>query len=188
CIVKHLEFQPVSTCPECSASLSQKEIRDLTDSWEKASFRIDIENISQITSSSNGEPNEVNANVGAATGDFYVVLLNGEKLTFQLESIKTVLSLREAIKSKTNVEVSKQKLIHNGKELNVCIINIDFFTSRIVNDKFIKLFDSRLLIQEEHIADNTWAVYEVGKLSNGNAKDYSPIIRTIGTLDQFLSI
>ncbi|CAG8848258.1 14185_t:CDS:2, partial [Racocetra persica] len=119
CIVKHLKSQPVSTCPECSVSLSQKEIRDLTDSWEKASFRIDIENISQITSSSSSEPTEVNANAEATTGDFYVVLLNGEKLTFQLENIKTVLGLREAIKSKTNVEISKQKLIHKGKELNV---------------------------------------------------------------------
>ncbi|KAF0377382.1 tellurium resistance protein terz-like [Gigaspora margarita] len=324
CIVTHLKSQPVGTCPECSVSLSQKEIRDLNDSWEKAPFRIDIENISHITSSSSNESNEVNVNTGAATGNFYVVLLNGEKLTFQLENIKTVYSLREAIKGKTNVEISKQKLIHKGKELNnfntgrvhkylseygivadshiqlivllfsiskelsitnltfdlywgypgggcdyldgTCMLyaknvhwrsfdyqstnyldvpnmahsgdimdhvnrrghhritaNLSVLPPNITKLYFIlsawnspnighfpnpsfKMYDtttphinlcnytikkanqSQAVIMccvGKNTVDNTWAVYEVGKLTNGNAKDYSPIVRTIGTLDQF---
>lgn len=33
--------------------------------------------------------------------------------------------------------------------------------------------------------DGSWAVYEIGKLSAGNAKNYVPIEHTIGTLDPF---
>ncbi|CAG8593149.1 9031_t:CDS:2 [Acaulospora colombiana] len=35
--------------------------------------------------------------------------------------------------------------------------------------------------------DGTWAVYEIGRLSNGNAKNYAPIEYTIGTLDQYFA-
>ena len=48
-----------------------------------------------------------------------MVLLNGTKLNFKLEKIKTVEALKEAIKKQTNVENGKQKLIHKGVELQV---------------------------------------------------------------------
>ncbi|CAG8766724.1 1531_t:CDS:1, partial [Acaulospora colombiana] len=45
------KIQNTRQCPECPAVLTLKEVRDLNTSWEKAPFRIDIENISQIKTS-----------------------------------------------------------------------------------------------------------------------------------------
>jgi hypothetical protein len=58
-----------------------------------------------------------------------VILLNGTKLNFKLENIKTVEALKEAIKRQTNIENGKQKLIHKGVELEVCyyVNSIKFF-------------------------------------------------------------
>lgn len=122
CIINHLQGQknPSSRqCPECSVLLTQKEVRDLNQAWEKAPFRIDIENISQIKASNSRNNNEINVNGNATAGDFYVVLLNGQKVKLRLENIKTVVALKDAVKKQTGVEVSKQKLIHKGTELNV---------------------------------------------------------------------
>ncbi|RIA95138.1 hypothetical protein C1645_872984 [Glomus cerebriforme] len=118
CLMKRLDVQkPNPTqqkCPECNAVLSRQEIKDLNLAWEKASFRVDIENVLELKLNNK---NNLDHNGEITEGDFYVILLNGTKLNFKLEKIKTVEALKEAIKKQTNVENSKQKLIHKGVEL-----------------------------------------------------------------------
>ncbi|CAG8460819.1 17373_t:CDS:10 [Acaulospora morrowiae] len=119
CLMNHFQApKDTRQCPECQAVLTQKEIRDLNNSWEKAPFRIDIENISQIKSSNSKNDSELSVSGNATAGSFYVVLLNGQKMKFELENLKTVIALKEALKVQTGVEVSKQKLIHKGVEMN----------------------------------------------------------------------
>lgn len=115
--MKHLDIQKNPTqqkCPECKAILSRQEFKDLNLAWDKASFRVDISELNTINKNNLHQ-------YGDAEGDFYVVLLNGTKLNFKLENIKTVEALKEAIKKQTNVENSKQKLIHKGVELQVSL-------------------------------------------------------------------
>ncbi|CAG8707966.1 6567_t:CDS:2, partial [Funneliformis mosseae] len=116
CVIEHLCVQKQNeaqqTCPECEAILSIEEFEDLDLAWEKAPFRIHIEKISEP------EPTtEYTQNGNDLKGDFYIVLLNGTKLKFGLESIKNVLSLKEAINKQTTIEIDKQKLIYKGVEL-----------------------------------------------------------------------
>ncbi|CAG8569892.1 1670_t:CDS:2 [Funneliformis caledonium] len=104
-------------CPECKSNISAKELENLNILWEKAPFRINIENISELHSQKISQNGEVDGHGNATAGDFYVVLLNGTKLKFRLETIKTVGALKEAIKGQTKIETNKQKLIHKGVEL-----------------------------------------------------------------------
>jgi len=76
---------------------------------------------------------EVDGNGNSATGDFYVVLLNGTKLKFRLENIKSVGALKEAIKVQTKVEPNKQKLIHKGVELQVSLLIEESFSFFLKN-------------------------------------------------------
>src|SRR3954451_3311570 len=127
CVINHINAKTENKaaaakqqCPECKTNLNAKEIKDLNIAWEKAPFRIDIENISQLHSQKNSTQNgEVDGHGNSTTGDFYVVLLNGTKLKFRLENVKSVGALKEAIKTQTKVEPNKQKLIHKGVELQV---------------------------------------------------------------------
>src|SRR4051794_9965519 len=119
--MKYLDIQKNPTqqkCPECKVILSRQEFKDLTLAWDKASFRVDIKDVSELKTINKNNLDQY----GDAKGDFYVVLLNGSKLCFKLEKIKTVEALKEAIKQQTNVENSKQKLIHRGVELQVSYI------------------------------------------------------------------
>ncbi len=60
-----------------------------------------------------------NGEINAAKGNIYVILLNGTKLNFKLEDLKTVADLKEAIEKQTKVRVNKQKLSYKGVELQV---------------------------------------------------------------------
>ncbi|GBB99893.1 hypothetical protein RclHR1_03670013 [Rhizophagus clarus] len=119
CLIKKLNAQQSNQnqkCPECEAILTRQEIKDLNLTWEKSPFRVDIENILELKSNNNNNLSSNNV-IDDLKGDFYVILLNGTKLNFKLENIKTVEALKEAIKKQTNIENGKQKLIHKGVEL-----------------------------------------------------------------------
>ncbi|CAB4437791.1 unnamed protein product [Rhizophagus irregularis] len=150
CVINHINAKTgnkqtvVKQCPECKMNLEAKEIKDLNVAWEKASFRIDVDNISQSHSQINPARNgEVDGHGNATTGDFYVVLLNGTKLKFRLEHIRSVGALKEAIKAQTKVETNKQKLIHKGVELqtytNQGRVQIQLSEYNIVAESHIQL-------------------------------------------------
>ncbi|CAB4475439.1 hypothetical protein RhiirA5_401259 [Rhizophagus irregularis] len=114
CLIKKIDVQQSNQkCPECDATLTRQEVKDLYLAWEKSPFRVVIENVLELKLKNE---NNLNSN---AKGDFYVILLNGTKLNFKLENIKTVEALKEAIKQQTNIENGKQKLIHKGVELEI---------------------------------------------------------------------
>lgn len=93
-----------------------------------------------------------------AKGDFYVILLNGTKLNFKLENIKTVEALKEAIKQQTNIENGKQKLIHKGVELEVCYYmdSIKFFfrSCMIIKKNFFLLYNFRFFQIQQELKNN----------------------------------
>ncbi|CAG8524458.1 17317_t:CDS:2, partial [Cetraspora pellucida] len=130
-----------SECPECNVVLKQEEIDYLTSFWKKASFKLNILGMTQAHDSPEGITSE--------TGEFYVVLLNGQKYMFRLEDTKSVRALKIALAKKTAVEIGKQKLIFKGAELDVL---------------------------------------EAGVLSNGNAKNYDPIIRKILEIERNIKL
>ncbi|CAI2176858.1 16557_t:CDS:2, partial [Funneliformis geosporum] len=112
CIIEKLDvkksnkIQPI--CPECKGHLTDQEIKKLNLAWENAPFKIDL-----WKSSTNTPKDNLKINL-----EFYVVLLNGTKLQFRLDQIKTVVALKEAIEKQTNVEVKKQRLIYKEVELH----------------------------------------------------------------------
>ncbi|CAG8496243.1 25736_t:CDS:2 [Gigaspora margarita] len=114
CVITYLEDKAQSNnivrpgCPECNVILTQKEIDYLTSFWKRASFKLDIPVFSR----------EEVIEVANETGEFYVVLLNGQKYTFRLEEIRSVRALKIALMNKTAIESRKQKLIFKGVELN----------------------------------------------------------------------
>nr|CAG8434241.1 3395_t:CDS:2 [Entrophospora candida] len=112
CLVNHLnDGHRPKQCPECKNSLNQKEIEILNFSWDKASFKINIDNISAPNVINNKkQPNTSSINL---TGNFYVVMLDGHKIQLKLEKIKTVIALKQAISSEIKIEANKQKLIYN---------------------------------------------------------------------------
>lgn len=136
CLIKKIDVQQSNQkCPECDATLTRQEVKDLNLAWEKSPFRVDIENVLELKlkNKNNLNSNEINS----AKGEFYVILLNGTKLNFKLENIKTVEALKEAIKKQTNIENGKQKLIHKGVELEVCyyVNQLNFFLDLCDNKK-----------------------------------------------------
>ena len=73
CIINHIKAT-AKQCPECKTNLNANEIKELNVAWEKAPFRIDIENISQLHSQKNSTQNgEVDGRGNSTTGEFYVV-------------------------------------------------------------------------------------------------------------------
>ncbi|CAH1759653.1 722_t:CDS:2 [Entrophospora sp. SA101] len=113
CIVNHLDTSKTNQCPECKSSLSQKEVQNLILKWKKAPFKIDVEIVATLNPLNDPSKNQVTA----ASGYFYVIMINGHKIRFSLETIKTVIQLKRAIKSEINIQINKQKLIYNGNEL-----------------------------------------------------------------------
>ncbi|CAH1763190.1 11664_t:CDS:2 [Entrophospora sp. SA101] len=108
CVVTYLNASKTNKCPECKALLNQKGIKRLNSNWENASFMIKVDSISTLNNPSNNQ---------SGGGYFYVVMMNGTVITLSLEKVKTVIGLKRAIKSETNLEISKQKLLYNGNEL-----------------------------------------------------------------------
>jgi hypothetical protein len=119
-LVKKLDLtntanKEVRKCPECPEKLNIDEKRLLSLAWDKAPFKIDVDNIGKVKT-----PQINNAADGNnKTGEIYIVLLNGQKCSLQLNQIKNIIVLRQEIKKKLNVDEGKQKLIYNGVELQV---------------------------------------------------------------------
>ncbi|KAF0525876.1 tellurium resistance protein terz-like [Gigaspora margarita] len=114
CVIAYLEDKTESNdlvrpgCPECNVILTQKEIDYLTSFWKRASFKLNIPDFSR----------EEVIEVANETGEFYVVLLNGQKYTFRLEKTRSVKALKIALMKETAIESRKQKLVFKGVELN----------------------------------------------------------------------
>ncbi|PKY45294.1 hypothetical protein RhiirA4_401036 [Rhizophagus irregularis] len=116
CLVKNLDLtntnQKSRKCPECPEKITAEELKLLTLAWDKAPFKIDVDSIGKVKQTQN-----TNAADGNIKGEIYVVLLNGQKCTFQYNQIKNIPVLRQEIRKKLNVDEGKQKLIFNGAEL-----------------------------------------------------------------------
>ncbi|RUS34794.1 TerD domain-containing protein [Jimgerdemannia flammicorona] len=126
------------TCPECDVPLSQKDWLRFTDAVEAPAFALNVTNIGVITnekgvlqpksasltaassaSNAKGSSSTSAAEPGPlTTGEFYVVLLTGERFPFSLKNHTGVQALKTALKKVANVEPTKQKLIFQGTELN----------------------------------------------------------------------
>ena len=96
-------------CPECSEKLSKDEEELLLLSWNKAPFKIDVDNIGKVKTPQNTDGSD----------NIYIVLLNGQKCPIKLNEIKNIRGLRSEIKKSLHVDESKQKLIYNRVELQV---------------------------------------------------------------------
>ncbi|CAG8574492.1 20622_t:CDS:2, partial [Cetraspora pellucida] len=143
CLIKQIDSvqnRQQAKCPECNSLINPQEMKALNLAWEKAPFKIDVESIGRVHSPAIQQPD------GAPLkGDFYIVMLNGQKVTMKLEENKTVLALRASVNKQLKVNQAKQKLIYRGKEL------------------------------EDTQQNRMWQVIRIGKLSAGNANDYDPI-------------
>lgn len=132
CLIFHLQKgnTPNETrCPECPAQLSQSEINGFKIAWEKAPFKIDIDSLFK-NSRANNTDNSNNLLNDPATqkGEFFVVLLSGDKYSLKLEEVQTVRALKAELTKRIKVDGSKQKLLHKGVELQVSIyLNINYF-------------------------------------------------------------
>ncbi|KAF0557217.1 tellurium resistance protein terz-like [Gigaspora margarita] len=110
CLVGYLrEMQ--HQCLIYKIELTDQEVKDCCLFWDSASFKIDIESLSQVRAELSG-PSNANSDV------FYVVLLNRKKITLKLSEITTVKALKYALRDVTKIDITKQKLIHNDMELN----------------------------------------------------------------------
>ncbi|GBB99894.1 hypothetical protein RclHR1_03670014 [Rhizophagus clarus] len=117
CLVKYFDVQTAQQkCPECEASVSKHEVKELNLAWEKALFRISLKNHLESKTKNKNNPDQ-NGENNTAKGNIYVILLNGTKLTFKLEDLNTVADLKEAIEKQTKVRINKQKLSYKGVEL-----------------------------------------------------------------------
>ncbi|CAG8542208.1 4804_t:CDS:2, partial [Acaulospora colombiana] len=110
CLVGYLREEQYK-CPVCAVELTEQEINKFNLFWDKASFRIDLENISQ-TYADLSEQNEMNSE------DFYVVRLNGTKITLKIRDITTIKDLKYSLRNKTSIDIAKQKLIFKDVELS----------------------------------------------------------------------
>ncbi|CAG8501012.1 513_t:CDS:2 [Scutellospora calospora] len=99
-------------CPECQSVINPQEMKALNLAWEKAPFKIDVESIGRVH-----PPIVQLPEGGSLKGDFYIVMLNGQKVTMKLEENKTVIALRGSVNKQLRVNQTKQKLIYRGKEL-----------------------------------------------------------------------
>ncbi|CAG8655214.1 1090_t:CDS:2 [Acaulospora morrowiae] len=111
CLVEYLRKEEQNKCPECGVELAEQEIHNHYLYWDKASFKIDIENVTQTYAELSGQ-NDINSE------DFYVVLLNGKKITLKIRDITTVKDLKYALRAEISVDITKQKLIYKDVELN----------------------------------------------------------------------
>ncbi|CAG8677768.1 17238_t:CDS:1, partial [Racocetra fulgida] len=82
-------------------------MKALNLAWEKAPFKIDVESIGRVHSPAIQQPDGT-----PLKGDFYIVMLNGQKVTMKLEENKTVLALRASVNKQLKVNQTKQKLIY----------------------------------------------------------------------------
>ncbi|CAG8677425.1 10665_t:CDS:2, partial [Acaulospora morrowiae] len=113
CLIAQLKEQPNKQqpkCPECPQILNTQEWKALNLAWEKAPFKIDVDSVGRVQQLTP-------VDVTSTTGEFYIVMLNGQKVTMLLEENKTVIALRANIFKKLNVNQAKQKLIYNNEEL-----------------------------------------------------------------------
>ncbi|KAF0424509.1 tellurium resistance protein terz-like [Gigaspora margarita] len=88
CLVSYLR-ETQHRCPICEVELTEQEVNNFCLFWDDAN-----------------------------SGVFFVVLLNGKKITLKLSEITTVKALKYALKDATNIDIMKQKLIYNDMELN----------------------------------------------------------------------
>ncbi|CAG8492944.1 4733_t:CDS:2 [Cetraspora pellucida] len=98
----------VASCPQCNATLTQNELDSLKFTWDKAQILVKVPYANVLKND-----NVINEE----KGEFYVVLLNGQKYPMRLEHVKTVRGLKQALMQKIEIETRKQKLIFEGVEL-----------------------------------------------------------------------
>lgn len=126
-------------CPKCLNPLSKKRVSQIMDAVYNPAFVFDISTIGLVAStntasrptpsspfafSSMSDSVALSSALAKApdpsiNGEFYVVLLTGERLAFQWMDHRNLQTLRIALEKTTNVEPNKQKLIFNGTTLDV---------------------------------------------------------------------
>ncbi|CAG8785066.1 18152_t:CDS:2, partial [Racocetra fulgida] len=94
----------------------------LTSFWKRALFKLNIPDFS---------PEEV-TEVANETGEFYVVLLNGQKYMFRLEETRSVRALKIALMKKTSIE-SLWEVMEAGVESNGNAKNYDPIKRKILD-------------------------------------------------------
>jgi hypothetical protein len=114
--LKNTNNKEIRKCPGpgCAENLTRDEEELLLLAWNKAPFKIDVDNIGKVKA-----PQNTNAADGSIKAEIYVVLLNGQKSPLKFEPTKSIPMLKLEIKNKLKVEEGKQKLIYNGVELQV---------------------------------------------------------------------
>ncbi|RHZ87889.1 hypothetical protein Glove_29g129 [Diversispora epigaea] len=112
CLITQLKDQNKTQhkCPEFFTILTSQEVKALKLEWDKAPFKIGVNSIGKIQPIISDYGN-------IATGEFHVVMLNGQKTTLLLKENKTIIVLRSNIFKKLQVNQTKQKLIYNREEL-----------------------------------------------------------------------
>ncbi|CAG8607381.1 20943_t:CDS:2, partial [Dentiscutata erythropus] len=122
CLIFHLQKGNTHNeikCPECPVQLTQSEINGFKIAWEKAPFKIDIGSLFKNSRANNTNNNSSLNDPATQKGEFFVVLLSGDKYSLKLEDIQTVKILKAELTKKIKVDGSKQKLLHKGVELQV---------------------------------------------------------------------
>ncbi|CAG8477173.1 7298_t:CDS:2 [Paraglomus brasilianum] len=117
CLVQSLNKQNEDEyhCPGCKAALNNEEVVRWRQRLDKASFKLNVDKLGRrhLANIENVDNNEEIVQ----QGNIYVVLLNGEKIVVDYEKVRTVVALRQEIRTKKKIEVTKQKLVYNGVEL-----------------------------------------------------------------------
>ncbi|CAG8503879.1 12208_t:CDS:2 [Dentiscutata erythropus] len=109
CLVKYLK-ETQYQCPICEAELTEQEFNDYCLLWDNASFKINLESISQGLTELPGQDSS-NSEI------FYVVRLNGEKFEFKVSEIDTVQELKYRLMNYTKIDTDRQMLFHKNMEL-----------------------------------------------------------------------
>ncbi|RIB23341.1 hypothetical protein C2G38_2139796 [Gigaspora rosea] len=110
CLVGYLN-EAHRQCPMCQTELSEQDVVKFNLFWEKANFKINLESFSQTHAEHSGPTDE-------NSGNIYVVLLNGEKVTLSISDVKTVKNLKEALYDEKKIAIAQQMLIYNDIELD----------------------------------------------------------------------
>ncbi|CAG8450983.1 12082_t:CDS:2 [Cetraspora pellucida] len=110
CLVEYLK-ETQHQCPICEIQLTEQEVDNCCLFWDNSNFKIDLEGLSKARAELSGT-NDADSDV------FYVVLLNGKKITIKLSEITTVKALKYTIRDVIDIDIVNQKLIHDDVELN----------------------------------------------------------------------
>ncbi|CAG8573979.1 16628_t:CDS:2 [Gigaspora margarita] len=110
CLVGYLK-EAHHQCPMCQTELSEQDVVKFNLFWEKANFKINLESFSQTHDKHSGPTDETSGNI-------YVVLLNGEKITLSFSEDKTVKDLKDDLYDEKKIAITQQMLIYNDIELD----------------------------------------------------------------------